>query len=322
MRFQPKTLIGGLFVLLAGLAGSALAQETIDMQGKTALVTGSTSGLGATVAARLGAMGATVIVHGRSAERGQEVVDAINAAGPGKAIFYQADLGSLAEVKALADRVKDEHGALHLLINNAGIGGATPLELTPEAEHRQMFETNYFGAVRCIQAVLPGMRERRAGAIVNITSITGIIATPNQIPYSASKWALECLGEALAHELFRFGVRVVNVEPGVVMTSIFENSEATTRYDKTSPYQPLMRRNGKMFAAGFRDPAQPADVAETILTAITTPDYRLRWPVGKDAVGMAAGRPRLRDEEWIAMGADLSDQEYNDWFLEHFGIKL
>jgi NAD(P)-dependent dehydrogenase (short-subunit alcohol dehydrogenase family) len=214
------------------------------------------------------------------------------------------------------------HGPVDVLVNNAGVGGASPLELTPEAEHRQMFETNYFGAVRCIQAVLPSMRERKTGAIVNITSIAGIIATPNQIAYSASKWALECLGEALAHELFRFGVRVVNIEPGVVMTSIFENSAATTRYDKTSPYQPLMRRNGKLFAAGFKDPAQSPDVAKTILTAITTPDYRLRWPVGKDAVGLATGRRRISDEEWIARGDDLSDQEYNDWFREQFGIQL
>jgi NAD(P)-dependent dehydrogenase (short-subunit alcohol dehydrogenase family) len=213
-------------------------------------------------------------------------------------------------------------GPVDVLVNNAGIGGATPLELTPEAEHRQMFETNYFGAVRCIQAVLPAMRERRGGAIVNITSIAGLIATPNQVAYSASKWALECLGEALAHEVYRFGVRVVNVEPGVIMTSIFENSQGATRYDKTSPYQPLMRRNGKLFAAGFRDAAQPETVAATILEAITTPDYRLRWPVGNDARGMAAGRPQITDEEWVRMGGELSDQEYNDWHFEHFGIKL
>src|SRR5258706_199843 len=94
------------------------------------------------------------------------------------------------------------------------------------------------------------------------------VATTNQIPYSASKWALECAGEALAHEVRRFGVRVVNVEPGVVMTAIFENSAAATRYEKTSPYQPIMRRNGKLFAAGFADPVQPEDVAKTILEAI------------------------------------------------------
>ena len=185
-----------------------------------------------------------------------------------------------------------------------------------------MFETNYFGAVRCIQAVFPSMRERRAGAIVNITSIAGLIATPNQVAYSASKWALECLGEALAHEVYRFGVRVVNVEPGVIMTSIFENSQGATRYDKTSPYQPIMRRNGKLFAAGFRDAVQPDTVAKAILEAITTPDYRLRWPVGKDAEGLAKGRPQIADEDWVRMGGDLTDQEYNDWYFEHFGVKL
>jgi NAD(P)-dependent dehydrogenase (short-subunit alcohol dehydrogenase family) len=213
-------------------------------------------------------------------------------------------------------------GPVDVLVNNAGIGGASPLELTPEDEHRRMFETNYFGAIRCIQAVLPAMRERRRGVIVNVTSIAGLVATPNQIAYSASKWALECAGEALAHEVRRFGIRVVNVEPGVVMTNIFENSAEATRYDKTSPYQPIMRRNGKIFTAGFRDPTQPDTVADTILTAITSDEYRLRWPVGKDAAGMSRGRPKMTDESWVAMGDDLPDQEYNQRFFEYFGIRL
>src|SRR5207249_1089749 len=133
------------------------------------------------------------------------------------------------------------HGPVDVLVNNAGIGGATPLELTPEDEHRRMFDTNYFGATRC---------------------------------------------------------------------------------DKTSPYQPIMRRNGKLFAAGFRDPAQPDEVAETILAAITSDEYRLRWPVGKDALGLSRGRPRMSDEYWVAMGDDLSDPEYNQRFFEYFGIRL
>jgi NAD(P)-dependent dehydrogenase (short-subunit alcohol dehydrogenase family) len=169
---------------------------------------------------------------------------------------------------------------------------------------------------------LPSMRKRRHGAIVNITSVAGLWATPNQIPYSASKWALECLGEALAHEVRRFGVRVVNVEPGVIMTKIFENAAEATRYDKTSPYQPIMRRNGKMFAAGFRVGAQPELVAATILESITTPTYKLRWPVGDDAVGFTRGRPKISDEDWVAMGDELSDEEYNRRFEAYFGIKL
>src|SRR5262245_39066808 len=161
------------------------------------------------------------------------------------------------------------------------------------------------------------MRERRRGAIVNVTSATGLVATPNQIAYSASKWALECAGEALAYEVRRFGIRVVNIEPGVVMTNIFENSAEATRYDKASPYQPIMRRNGKLFAAGFRDPAQPAEVAEAIVAAIRSPEYRLRWPVGKDAVGLSEGRRQISDETWVGMGEDLTDEEYNRRFFEY-----
>jgi len=209
-----------------------------------------------------------------------------------------------------------------VLVNNAGIGGASPLELTPEAEHKQMFETNYFGAVRCIQAVLPSMRERGSGCIVNITSAVGLQATPNQIAYSASKWALECLGEALAHEVYRFGVRVVNVEPGVIMTNIFENSAEQTRYEKTSPYQPIMRRNGKVFAAGFKRGVPPERVAEAILQAIESDEYQLRWPVGPDAEGLLAARHRVSSEEWVRMGDNLSDEEYNAKFAEYFGVDL
>ena len=285
-----------------------------------AVVTGTSTGIGFATSVLLAQSGYRVFAGMRNPAKAQPLRDAA-AKGRLPLEVIELDVTSQTSADAAFARIS-MHGPVDVLVNNAGVGGATPLELTPETEHRQMFETNYFGALRCIQAVLPSMRERRSGAIVNITSVAGIIATPNQIAYSASKWALECLGEALAHELHRFGVRVVNIEPGVVMTQIFENSQATTRYDKTSPYQPLMRRNGKLFAAGFRDPAQAADVAKTILTAITTPDYRLRWPVGKDAIGFAAGRPQINDEEWIAMGADLSDQEYNDWFHEHFAIRL
>ena len=213
-------------------------------------------------------------------------------------------------------------GPVDLLVNNAGIGGAAPLELTSEAEHRQMFDTNYFGAVNCIQAVLPAMRERNQGCIVNITSAVGLRATPNQIAYSASKWALECLGEALAHEVYRFGVRVVNVEPGVIMTNIFENSAEQTVYDKTSPYQPVMRRNGKIFSAGFRRAVPPQAVADTILEAVTTDNYRLRWAVGPDAQGMLAARHSMPDEAWVEMGGDLSDEEYNALIKEHFNFDL
>jgi NAD(P)-dependent dehydrogenase (short-subunit alcohol dehydrogenase family) len=287
---------------------------------KIAVVTGTSTGIGFATSVLLAQSGYRVFAGMRNLAKAQPLRDAAAQARLPLEVI-ELDVTSQPSTDAAFAKIRTQ-GPVDVLVNNAGVGGASPLELTPEAEHRQMFETNYFGAVRCIHAVMPSMRERKTGAIVNITSIAGIIATPNQVAYSASKWALECLGEALAHELFRFGVRVVNIEPGVVMTSIFENSAATTRYDKTSPYQPIMRRNGKMFAAGFKDPAQSTDVAEAILTAITTPQYKLRWPVGNDAVGLSAGRPRVSDEKWISMGGEVSDQEYNNWFSEQFGIKL
>jgi NAD(P)-dependent dehydrogenase (short-subunit alcohol dehydrogenase family) len=290
---------------------------------ENAVVTGTSTGIGYATALHLARHGYRVFAGMRD----------LGKAGPLRAAaaaeqlpvhIVELDVTSAASVTAAFAMITHEPVDVHVdvLVNNAGIGGASPLELTPEDEHRRMFETNYFGAVRCIQAVLPTMRERQHGAIVNVTSMAGRWATPNQIPYSASKWALECLGEALAHEVRRFGVRVVNIEPGVVMTKIFENAAPATRYDKASPYQSIMRRNGKVFAAGFRAAAQPEQVATTILEAISTPQYRLRWPVGEDAVGFVAGRPKIPDEDWVAMGDDLSDEEYNRRFFEYFGIRL
>ena len=287
---------------------------------KIAVVTGTSTGIGLTTSLHLARNGYQVFAGMRNLAK----ADALQTAAAAENLpvtVVQLDVCDTNSVKQAFAEI-EKTGPVDVLINNAGIGGAAPLELVPEAEHKQMFETNYFGVVRCIQAVLPSMRERQTGSIVNITSAVGLQATPNQIAYSASKWALECLGEALAHEVYRFGVRVVNVEPGVIMTSIFENSAEQTRYDKTSPYQPIMRRNGKVFSAGFKRAVSPDLVAETILESITTDDYKLRWPVGPDAEGFMAARTTVPSEDWIAMGADLTDDEYNEKFKSMFGIDI
>jgi NAD(P)-dependent dehydrogenase (short-subunit alcohol dehydrogenase family) len=287
---------------------------------KNAVITGTSTGIGLATSLHMARNGYRVFAGMRNVAK----ADALRAAANAEALpveIVQLDICDPDSVTAAFASVQ-ETGPVDVLVNNAGIGGASPLELTPEAEHKQMFETNYFGAVRCIQAVLPSMRERESGCIVNITSAVGLQATPNQIAYSASKWALECLGEALAHEVYRFGVRVVNVEPGVIMTNIFENSAEQTRYEKTSPYQPIMRRNGKVFAAGFKRAVPPERVAEVILQAIESDEYQLRWPVGPDAEGFLAARHKVPSEEWVRMGDNLSDEEYNAKFAEYFGVDL
>ena len=286
-----------------------------------AIVTGTSTGIGFATALHLARHGHQVVATMRNLVKAGPLEEAARRESL-PVTLRELDVTRQESIDRAVAETRQREGAIDVLVNNAGIGGATPLELVPEAEHRAMFEANYWGAIRMIQAVLPSMRERRSGAIVNVTSIAGRIATPNQIPYSASKHALAAASEALAHEVAAFGIRVAIIEPGVIQTAIFENSASATRYDKASPYRQIMRRNGKFFAAGFRNPGRPETVAAVILEAIITDRPRLRYPVGVDAEGMAAGRPRMSDEEWVAMGGELSDEEYNGRIKRYFGIQL
>jgi len=285
------------------------------------LVTGTSTGIGLATALHFARHGHQVVATMRNLAKAGPL-EAVARDEKLPVVVRELDVTRQESIdRAMAETVAQQ-GPIDVLVNNAGIGGATPLELTPEDEHRAMFEANYWGPIRMIRAVLPSMRERRTGCIVNVTSIAGRIATPNQIAYSASKFALGAASEALAHEMAAFGVRVAIIEPGVIQTAIFENSAGATRYDKNSPYRQIMRRNGKLFAAGFRNPGRAETVAEVIFEAVTTERPRLRYLVGTDAEGMAAGRARISDEEWVAMGGALDDAEYNARFKRYFGIEL
>lgn len=285
------------------------------------LVTGTSTGIGLATALHFARHDHQVVATMRNLSK----ADALQTAARAEKlplVVRELDVTRQESIdRAVAETVVQQ-GPIDVLVNNAGVGGATPLELTPEDEHRAMFEANYWGPIRMIRAVLPSMRERRTGCIVNVTSIAGRVATPNQIAYSASKHALGAASEALAHEVAAFGVRVAIIEPGVIQTAIFENSAGATRYDKNSPYRQIMRRNGKLFAAGFRNPGRAETVAEVIFDAVTTERPRLRYLVGSDAEGLAAGRARISDEEWVAMGGGLDDAEYNARFKRYFGIEL
>jgi len=228
MLSRRKTLTTGILMVLGSLFQPVLAQDTLDMNGKTALVTGSTSGLGSEVAMRLGAMGATVIVHGRNEERGAEVVDAINQSGPGRAVFYRADLGSLAEVKALADRVKDQHGQLNLLINNAGIGGASNDPRRQSADgHELVFAVNYLSHFLLTRELLPLLNASAPSRIVNIASIgqrpvnfDDVMMTENYNQmgaYSQSKLAQIMFTITLAEQLDSKKIIVNSLHPATFM---------------------------------------------------------------------------------------------------------
>ena len=185
-----------------------------------------------------------------------------------------------------------------------------------------MFEANYWGCIRTIQALLPHMRERGSGSIVNVSSVTGRVAVPNQIPYTASKHAIEAASEALAAEVVSLGIRVAIVEPGVFATNIWENSSEATRYDKGSPYQHIMRRNGKMYASLLREAGDPAEVARVIHHAITTHEPKLRYLVGDDAERMVMGREAATDEEFLELGRRSSDEDCDAAYRRILGLSI
>ena len=198
----------------------------------TALITGTSSGIGLATTLCLARAGQRVYATMRNLDKSTALREAAAAEALPIEIL-RLDVTDRDSIEATVATVLEREGALDVLVNNAGVGGATPLEEVPEAEHRAMFEANYWGPILLIAAVLPGMRERRSGTIVNVTSVTGRFAIPGQIPYAASKHALEAASEALAHEVREHGIRVAIIEPGVFATQIWENSAPATRYDKT-----------------------------------------------------------------------------------------
>jgi NAD(P)-dependent dehydrogenase (short-subunit alcohol dehydrogenase family) len=192
-----------------------------------------------------------------------------------------------------------KNGPIDVLVNNAGIEGVGPVEEFPLAKFRAIMETNYFGALRCIQAVVQQMRQRKSGCIINISSVAGRFCNPPLISYCASKWALEALSEGLACELKTFNVRVAIVEPGIIDTAMAH------RIGDPAPGSPYGQtaRFSILFSKALENPVPPSLVAEKILEVADSGTWQLRHPVGPDAAGFLEWRKGMSDEEWIEMNA-------------------
>ena len=217
------------------------------------------------------------------------------------------------EIFAKTDRVD-------VLVNNAGIGGnAVAEEATPEL-YLDVMNVNLCGAIRCLKHVLPGMRERRSGAIVNITSLTGKVAAIAQSPYVASKYAFEGVSDGLAQELAPFGIRVVIIEPGVTKSAIFAKSVDAP--NQTGAYDAPYRRMFQFYARGIAEATDPLEVAQVIHHAITTDEPKLRYAMSWGGQGMVDGREAMTDAEWVELGAIEDDTEYYVRFQEHFGVDI
>ncbi|HZO55377.1 MAG TPA: SDR family oxidoreductase [Bryobacteraceae bacterium] len=272
---------------------------------RTILITGCSSGIGLATARHFARKGWKVFAGARTPATANELRDAASELGMA---VVQVDVTSDESVGACVAQVLQRGGHVDALVNNAGIGGGGPLELASLARGHETFETNYFGAVRMMQAVLPSMRERKSGAIVNVTSLAGRVALAGHGHYAASKWALEAASECLASEVKPFGIRVATIEPGVVLTPIF--SKSSTPLTEYGAYQAPVRRLWALFGKQLQKPTQPGDVAEAIEHAVETKEPKLRYLVGSDAKAVMAGRAKLTDEEWVVVQGVTDDEEY------------
>jgi NAD(P)-dependent dehydrogenase (short-subunit alcohol dehydrogenase family) len=206
---------------------------------------------------------------------------------------------------------------IDVLVNNAGVSGRGSVEEVPLEIFRQVMETNFFGGLRCIKAVIPSMRERRSGCIVNVSSVAGQIASAGMAPYAASKWAYEALSECLAQEMKAFNIRVAIIEPGVIATPIFGKARPGP---KDSPY-PHLRRLAARFSASQTKATSPYVVAELIRQIVEGDSWQLRHPVGPDAVSLIKWRTGKTDEEIVNLGAE-SDTDYKARMKQEFGLDV
>jgi NAD(P)-dependent dehydrogenase (short-subunit alcohol dehydrogenase family) len=245
------------------------------------LITGCSTGFGRETAIELARRGHEVVATARRPETLADLDVALRLA---------LDVDSDDSVAAAVAQA----GELDALVNNAGWSVHGPIEKVPLQEVRRMFETNFLGAARMIQAIAPQLRARRRGVIVNVSSMAGRVAAPLMGFYSASKFALEALSEALHFELGHFGIRVVVIEPGFIKSSFRENASRYGTDD--APYDELQRAWGGSDEAliGGERPG-PEIVGVAVADAVEGKEQMLRWPVGKDAEFVLKARSSMDD---------------------------
>jgi NAD(P)-dependent dehydrogenase (short-subunit alcohol dehydrogenase family) len=280
----------------------------------TILITGCSTGIGLATALAFGRAGHTVAATMRSPSRAPELAT-VAAREKLPISVLTMDVDSDSSVHESIERIGETMGPIDVLVNNAGIERMGSVEQLPLADFRAVMETNYFGIIRCIQAVLPEMRARRSGCIINVASVAGHIAMSPMAAYAASKFALEALSECLAQEVKPFGVRVAIVEPGIIDTAMARNIGTL---DAPSIY-PQRNRTAGLFAASLAHPAPPSLVADKVLEIATGESWQLRHPVGPDAAPFLGWRRQMSDEAWVDFGA-LDNEAWYDRVKTDFGL--
>ncbi|MDG3040054.1 SDR family oxidoreductase [Roseicyclus marinus] len=258
----------------------------------TILITGASSGIGKATALRFQSEGWNVIATMRDPSNSELV-------GLDATLVTRLDV---TDPSSIADAVSlgvDRFGAIDVLLNNAGYGAYGPLEAFSTERIRRQFDTNVIGLLEVTKAVLPHMRARRTGTIVNISSIGGQITFPLGTLYHGTKFAVEGLSEALHYELEPLGIRVRIVEPGMIKTDFGGRSFDFAMDEDLSDYAPTAAAMGRLFGKLASQPSAPELVADVIWQAAIAPGDQLRFRAGPDAVDLLDRRKEEDDTAFI-----------------------
>ncbi|MBS0550041.1 MAG: SDR family oxidoreductase, partial [Proteobacteria bacterium] len=249
--------------------------------GQIVLVTGASSGIGRAIALHLAAKGHRVF----GASRGATEVPGVEA--------IAMDVDDEASVQAAVARVLNAAGRLDAVINNAGVALRGAVEDTRIEEAKALFETNFFGVLRVCRAVLPAMRQQRGGLIVNVSSLAGVFGSPFSGLYSASKFAVEGMSEALRLEVARFGIRVVLVEPGDHDSALPARRATVADARSNLAYAEAFARSNARQARDEAHAAKPEKVARLVVRLLDMRDPKMRYTVGRRDQRMVAPLKRF-----------------------------
>ncbi len=271
---------------------------------RTVLVTGCSSGIGLATCHVLSRNNFMTYGTVRNLSKAKKIQDLMNRENLSLKIL-RLDVNDNQSIKLAIKKILNDTGRIDVLINNAGYGMFGPIEEITTQEIKKQFETNFFGTIRLIKAIVPIMRKQGNGTIVNISSMVGRFAVPLNSAYVSSKFAVEGLSESISFELEEFGIRVIVIEPGVVKSDFFHNVKVKGM-NLESPYHELMERRVNFLDKAMKNSLTSSyDVADTILDALNSKDPKFRYVIGNDATNSLRMRNSLSDRkfmEWIRAG--------------------